>query len=115
LEVIEKPEVYEELESLEKMLEDGLTEVTGKYGMKASINRPVGALTNYYKDRKLTDYNMAEESEGEGVSKVFNGLIQRAINIAPSKYEAWFLRTEHTEDDIRETLSIVEEVFKNDL
>lgn len=115
LEVLEKPGVYEELERLGKMLEDGLTELTGKYGIKASINRLVGALTIYFTDRKVTDYNMAEESDGEVFSKFFNGLIQRGINIAPSKYEAWFLTTEHTEDDIRETLSIVEEVFKNDL
>lgn len=115
LEVLEKPGVYEELERLGKMLEDGLTELIGKYGIKASINRLVGALTIYFTDRTVTDYNMAEESDGEVFSKFFNGLIQRGINIAPSKYEAWFLTTEHTEDDIRETLSIVEEVFKNDL
>ncbi|WP_017549268.1 glutamate-1-semialdehyde 2,1-aminomutase [Salinicoccus carnicancri] len=115
LEVLEKPGVYEELERLGKMLEDGLTELIGKYGIQASINRLVGALTIYFTDRTVTDYSMAEESDGEVFSKFFNGLIQRGINIAPSKYEAWFLTTEHTEDDIRETLSIVEEVFKNDL
>ena len=115
LEVLEKPGVYEELERLGKMLEDGLTELIEKYGVKASINRLVGALTIYFTDRTVTDYNMAEESDGEVFATFFNGLIRRGINIAPSKYEAWFLTTEHTEDDIRETLSIVEEVFKNDL
>ncbi|HIW12422.1 MAG TPA: glutamate-1-semialdehyde 2,1-aminomutase [Candidatus Salinicoccus stercoripullorum] len=115
LEVLEKPGVYEELERLGKMLEDGLTELIEKYGVKASINRLVGALTIYFTDRTVTDYTMAEESDGEVFATFFNGLIRRGINIAPSKYEAWFLTTEHTEDDIRETLSIVEEVFKNDL
>src|SRR5690625_490416 len=115
LEVLEKPGVYEELERLGKMLEDGLTELIEKYGVKASINRLVGALTLYFTDRTVTDYTMAEESDGEVFATFFNGLIRRGINIAPSKYEAWFLTTEHTEDDIRETLSIVEEVFKNDL
>lgn len=115
LEVLEKPGIYEELDHLGKMLEEGLTELIHKYGVKASINRLVGALTIYFTDRKVTDYNMAEESDGETFSKFFNGLINRGINIAPSKYEAWFITTEHTEDDIKETLSIVEEVFKNDL
>ncbi|WP_411842273.1 glutamate-1-semialdehyde 2,1-aminomutase [Salinicoccus sp. HZC-1] len=115
LEVLEKPGVYEELDRLGKILEDGLVELIEKYNITASINRLVGALTIYFTDEKVTNYNMAEESDGEIFSKFFNGLIHRGINIAPSKYEAWFITTEHTEDDIKETLSIVEEVFKNDL
>lgn len=115
LEILEKPGVYEELDHLGKILEDGLIELIDAYDVKASINRLVGALTIYFTDKKVTDYNMAEESDGEIFSKFFNGLINRGINIAPSKYEAWFITTEHTEDDIKETLSIVEEVFKNDL
>lgn len=115
LEILEKPGVYDELVHLGKMLEDGITELINEYEVKASINRLAGALTIYFTDKKVTDYNMAEESDGEIFSKFFNGLIHRGINIAPSKYEAWFITTEHTEDDIKETLSIVEEVFKNDL
>ncbi len=115
LEVLEKPGVYEELDHLGKMLEDGLTSLIEKYNVKASINRLAGALTIYFTDKTVTDYTMAEESDGDIFSKFFNGLIHRGINIAPSKYEAWFITTEHTEEDIKETLSIVEEVFKNDL
>ena len=34
------------------------------------------------------------------------------INIAPSKYEAWFLTIAHTEEDINETLIAVDKSFK---
>ena len=91
-----------------------MIELINKYNIKATINRLVGALTIYFTDEEVTNYTMAEASDGEAFSKFFNGLIRRGINIAPSKYEAWFLTTEHTEEDIRETLSIVEEVFKNE-
>lgn len=114
LEVLEKPGVYTELDRLGAMLEDGLMKLINKYSIKATINRLVGALTIYFTDEEVTNYTMAEASDGEAFSKFFNGLIRRGINIAPSKYEAWFLTTEHTEEDIRETLSIVEEVFKNE-
>lgn len=114
LEVLEKPGVYTELDRLGGMLEDGLMELINKYSIKATINRLVGALTIYFTDETVTNYTMAEASDGEQFAKFFNGLITRGINIAPSKYEAWFLTTEHTEEDIRETLSIVEEVFKNE-
>ncbi|MFA7746110.1 glutamate-1-semialdehyde 2,1-aminomutase [Salinicoccus roseus] len=114
LEVLEKPGVYSEMERLGGMLEDGLIELINKYSIKATINRLVGALTIYFTDKTVTNYTMAEASDGEQFAKFFNGLIRRGINIAPSKYEAWFLTTEHTEEDIKETLSIVEEVFKNE-
>ncbi|WP_342387341.1 glutamate-1-semialdehyde 2,1-aminomutase [Salinicoccus bachuensis] len=114
LEVLEKPGVYTELDRLGGMLEDGLIELINKYSIKATINRLVGALTIYFTDETVTNYTMAEASDGEQFAKFFNGLIRRGINIAPSKYEAWFLTTEHTEEDIKETLSIVEEVFKNE-
>ncbi|WP_434121769.1 glutamate-1-semialdehyde 2,1-aminomutase [Salinicoccus roseus] len=114
LEVLEKPGIYSEMERLGAMLEDGLIELINKYSIKATINRLVGALTIYFTDETVTNYTMAEASDGEQFAKFFNGLIRRGINIAPSKYEAWFLTTEHTEEDIKETLSIVEEVFKNE-
>lgn len=114
LEVLEKPGIYSEMERLGGMLEDGLIELINKYSIKATINRLVGALTIYFTDETVTNYTMAEASDGEQFAKFFNGLIRRGINIAPSKYEAWFLTTEHTEEDIKETLSIVEEVFKNE-
>ncbi|GAB3059874.1 glutamate-1-semialdehyde 2,1-aminomutase [Salinicoccus sesuvii] len=115
MEVLGKPGVYENLDHLGKMLEDGLLELIQKYEVRATINRLVGALTIYFTDETVSNYTMAEASDGEMFSRFFNGLIKRGINIAPSKYEAWFLTTEHTEDDIKETLAIVEEVFKNDL
>ncbi|WP_020006162.1 glutamate-1-semialdehyde 2,1-aminomutase [Salinicoccus albus] len=115
LEVLEAPGVYEELDRLGNMLERGLNELIEKYDITATTNRLVGALTIYFTNEKVTDYNMAEASDGEIFSRFFNGLISRGINIAPSKYEAWFITTAHSEEDIKETLSIVEDVFKNDL
>ncbi|MFD2831298.1 glutamate-1-semialdehyde 2,1-aminomutase [Corticicoccus populi] len=114
LEILEKPGVYQELERLGKMLEDGLLKLIKQYNIKANINRLVGALTIYFTDEKVDNYKLAEATDGEAFSKFFNGLINRGVMIAPSKYEAWFLTTEHTAEDIEETLNIVEDVFKND-
>ena len=63
---------------------------------------------------KEVDYIGAEDTDGEEFSKFFNGLIRRGINIAPSKYEAWFITTAHTDQDIEDTLEIIEAVFKED-
>lgn len=115
LEVLEQDGVYEELDRLGAKLEDGLLKLIDKYQVKANINRLVGALTIYFTDETVKNYKQAEASDGELFAKFFRGLINRGVNIAPSKYEAWFLTTEHTDQDIEDTLEIVEEVFKNDI
>lgn len=115
LEVLEQEGVYEELERLGAKLEDGLLKLIDQYQVKANINRLVGALTIYFTDETVKNYKQAEASDGELFAKFFRGLINRGVNIAPSKYEAWFLTTEHTDQDIEDTLEIVEAVFKNDL
>ncbi len=40
-------------------------------------------------------------------------MLERGINLAPSKYEAWFITTAHTEQDIKDTLVAVEDAFKH--
>lgn len=115
LEILEKSGVYEELDRLGSKLEDGLLQLIKKYNVTARINRLGGALTIYFTDEKVTNYKQAEKSDAEIFAKFFKGLISRGIHIAPSKYEAWFLTTEHTEKDINDTLEIVEMVFKYDL
>lgn len=45
--------------------------------------------------------------------KFFKLMLHQGINLAPSKYEAWFLTIAHTDDDIAYTLKAVEHAFKN--
>ena len=38
-------------------------------------------------------------------------MLSQGINLAPSKYEAWFITTAHTEEDIQETITAVDNAF----
>ena len=38
-------------------------------------------------------------------------MLKQGINLAPSKYEAWFLTTAHTEADIDQTIQAVDRAF----
>lgn len=72
-----------------------------------------GALTLYFgSDEEVTNYDQAEQSDGEMFARFFNLMLDQGINLAPSKYEAWFLTTAHTEEDIEDTLKAVESAFK---
>ncbi|MBF7016716.1 glutamate-1-semialdehyde 2,1-aminomutase [Staphylococcus durrellii] len=111
LEVLEQDGVYERLDNLGKRLEEGLLALIEKHKIKATINRVYGSLTLYFTDEKVTHYDQAENSDGDAFAKFFKLMLHQGINLAPSKYEAWFLTTEHTEKDIDATLQAADYAF----
>ncbi|WP_214701185.1 MULTISPECIES: glutamate-1-semialdehyde 2,1-aminomutase [unclassified Exiguobacterium] len=111
LEVLEQPGVYEKLDALGAKLEAGIREAAEKHAVTITINRLKGALTVYFTDEIVTDYEGAEKSDGEKFGRFFKLMLENGVNLAPSKYEAWFLTTEHTEQDIEETIEAVHRSF----
>lgn len=112
LEVLQKEGVYEQLDRIGELLEEGILERAEKYGITITINRLKGALTIYFTDETVVNYEQAENTDGEQFAKFFKLMLNQGINLAPSKYEAWFVTTAHTEEDVRVTLDAVEHAFK---
>ncbi|TDL30645.1 glutamate-1-semialdehyde 2,1-aminomutase [Jeotgalibacillus sp. S-D1] len=112
LEVLKEQGVYEELDRLGAILEKGILESAQKHDVTITINRLKGALTIYFTDQKIYNYDQAEATDGEVFARFFKLMLAQGINLAPSKYEAWFLTTAHTEEDIHKTLEAVDQAFK---
>ncbi|NBJ71428.1 MULTISPECIES: glutamate-1-semialdehyde 2,1-aminomutase [Clostridia] len=112
LEVLQEKGLYEKLDQLGNKLEAGILEKARQYNVPLSLNRLCGALTVYFGEGKITNYAQAEASDGESFATFFRLMLQQGINLAPSKYEAWFLTTAHTEQDIDDTIHAVEKAFQ---
>ncbi|WP_153722101.1 glutamate-1-semialdehyde 2,1-aminomutase [Sporosarcina cascadiensis] len=111
LEVLQEPGVYEEMDRLGGILEEGILQLAKKHGIKMTINRLGGALTLFFTDVTVNNYQQAEDTDGEMFGRFFKEMLKNGINLAPSKYEAWFLTTAHTEEDVKETLEAVDRSF----
>jgi glutamate-1-semialdehyde 2,1-aminomutase len=111
LEVLKQDGVYEKMDELGQMLEEGILTAAEKHDTPISINRLKGALTLYFTKEKVENYEQAEATDGEMFARFFKLMLNQGINLAPSKYEAWFLTTEHTEEDISLTLEAVDKAF----
>ena len=112
LEVLNNPEHYEKLDRLGAKLEEGILASAEKHGLPVKINRLKGAFTVFFTDEEVTNYEQAENTNEEMFAKFFHLMLDRGINLAPSKYEAWFLTIAHTDEDIEKTLHAVEESFE---
>ncbi|WP_145523837.1 glutamate-1-semialdehyde 2,1-aminomutase [Virgibacillus sp. SK37] len=111
LEVLSKEGVYEKLDQLGERLEKGILEKAKEHSIHITINRLKGALTVYFGVDQVTNYAEAEASDGEAFGRFFKLMLNEGVNLAPSKYEAWFLTTEHTEEDIDQTIEAVGRAF----
>ncbi len=111
LEVLQKENIYEKLDQLGEMLETGILELANKHGITLTVNRLKGALTVFFTDEKVENYAQAEASDSEMFGKFFHLMLEQGINLAPSKFEAWFLTIAHTEKDIKQTLEAVDYTF----
>lgn len=111
LEVLKQPGIYEELDRLGAILEEGILKAAAKHNVTITINRLMGALTIYFTDVKVENYDQAEATDGEIFGRFFKLMLEQGINLAPSKYEAWFLTTAHTEEDVMQSLVAVDHAF----
>lgn len=111
LEVLKQLGVYDEFERLGAMLEAGIRQAAEKHDVTIQLNRVKGAMAVYFTDEPVHDYDAAQKADGELFARFFRLMLDEGICLAPSKYEAWFVTTAHTEEDIRETIAAVDRSF----
>jgi glutamate-1-semialdehyde 2,1-aminomutase len=112
LEVLRQPGVYERMDALAARLGEGLQASADRYGIPLTVNRIVGALSTHFCSHPVTNYEEAQHTDGEMFARFFRAMLKRGIYLAPSKYEAWFLTTAHTDADIDLTLEAAEDSFR---
>jgi glutamate-1-semialdehyde 2,1-aminomutase len=111
LEILKQDGIYDYLDRLGSMLEEGIYAAAKENGISITINRLKGAFTVYFTNEKIENYEQAENTNGELFGKFFKLMLNQGINLAPSKYEAWFLTIAHTEEDIATTIEAVNNAF----
>ncbi|PWV97934.1 glutamate-1-semialdehyde 2,1-aminomutase [Paenibacillus cellulosilyticus] len=112
LEVLSAPGVYEEMERLAIRLVDGFNDAASRHGVPLTINRIRGAFSTHFCDHPITNYEEAQQTDSEQFARFFRGLLEEGICIAPSKYEAWFLTTAHTDADVDATIEAADRALK---
>lgn len=112
LEVLSQPGTYERLDEMGRTLANAIEELAKKYKITISLNRMGGAFAVYFTDQPVNNYEDAQQADGEQFALFFRLMLEEGVYLAPSKYEAWFLTTAHSDDDIQFTIRAVERSFK---
>jgi glutamate-1-semialdehyde 2,1-aminomutase len=108
---LRRPGAYERLDALGRQLADGLSAAASAHGVPLRVNRIRGAFSTHFCDHPVTNYEEAQDTDGDRFARFFKGMLNEGVLLAPSKYEAWFLTTAHTVDDVHATIAAADRVL----
>jgi len=112
LKILQRPEVYKELEKKTRQLTEGIKQAAEETGISLQINQIASMFSLFFNDRPVTDYKSVLKSNSDMFIKYFYGMLKRGIYLAPSAYEASFVSLAHTDEDIKRTIEAVYHTFK---
>lgn len=103
---------YESLENKASNLLKGMSELFEVEKIPFSTNQ-IGGMFGFFFSSKLPKNLNDVIATDDNVFKTFlNSAIQNGIYFAPSKFEAGFISTKHTNKEINNTISIIQNILK---
>jgi glutamate-1-semialdehyde 2,1-aminomutase len=100
----DNPNIYKDLEEKSSYLENGFKENFKSIGKNFKINRAGSMLTLFFTEKDVSDFKTAVKSDTELFGKYFNEMLNRGVYLPPSQFEALFVSTAHSKEDIEKTI-----------
>ena len=107
LKILSQARTYEQLEEKSSQLERGIVEVAAKAGLKMQVPRAGSILTAFFSKEAVFDYDAAKQADTETYGRFFQQLLEEGVYWPPSQFEAAFVSTAHSDDDIQTTVKAV--------
>ena len=112
LELIQKPDFFEKLTKNTKYLTDGLIEAARTNNVEFSAQSVGGMFGFYFSAQPPESFGEVMVSDREKFNKFFHLMLDQGIYFGPSAFEAGFVSSAHSMDDINQTIKAAEISFK---
>ena len=113
LNLISSEDFFNLLEHKTKILVDGITKSAEKIGVPLAMNYVGGMFGLFFTNEKTIDsFKKVTNCNKEHYNIFFHGMLEEGIYLAPSSYEAGFVSSSHSDDDIKLTIDTAEKIFK---
>ena len=103
---------YGKLEDLGAELETGMRGAAEAAGVDVTFQRCGSMFCGYFGNHPVRNLDDAMRCDRDRFAKYFHGMMDEGVYLAPSQFEAGFLSTAHTEEDIAKTVAAAEKVMK---
>lgn len=112
LEALKTKSAYTRLEQLGAQLETGMRDAAQSSGVPVQFNRCGSMFCGYFTNQPVCNVADAMKSDRKRFQKFFHALLDAGIYLAPSQFEAGFISTAHSENDIEKTISAAAAAMK---
>ncbi|MBT5950787.1 MAG: glutamate-1-semialdehyde 2,1-aminomutase [Betaproteobacteria bacterium] len=112
LDLISEDGFFESLTNKTRELVEGIEERAKRAGVPFCASHVGGMFGMYFTDRVPETYEDVMGCNRERFNRFFHAMLDQGIYLAPSAFEAGFVSSAHSEQDIRTTLDAAGEAFK---
>jgi glutamate-1-semialdehyde 2,1-aminomutase len=113
LDIIQQPGFYQGLFNKTELVAQGLSNAAQKAGIPFTTNYVGSMFGGFFTEEKsVTNYQQVMACNIERFNRFFHGMLQAGIYLAPASYEASFLSSTHSLDDITNTIAAAERVMQ---
>ena len=109
---ISRPGFFDALSATTRSLVEGLAGAAREAGVPFCGDSEGGMFGFFLLPQLPHNYAQVMTTEGARFNRLFHGLLDRGVYIAPALYEAGFVSSAHTAQDIAETVAAAREVFQ---
>jgi glutamate-1-semialdehyde 2,1-aminomutase len=104
--------VYEALSSKARMLVDGFQKAADNAGISLKTGS-VGSMAGFFfTDRDVHNFDDAKTCDLDRFAKFYRLMLGKGVYLAPSQFEACFVSTAHTDQDIKDTITAAQEAMQ---
>ena len=109
---ISRPGFFDALAMRTRSLVEGLSAQAQECGVPFSADCEGGMFGFFLLPELPQNFSAVMRTDGTRFNRLFHGLLDRGIYIAPALYEAGFVSSAHTAQDIEQTVTAAAEIFR---
>jgi glutamate-1-semialdehyde 2,1-aminomutase len=112
LALLKDPEFYKPLNARADRLANGLRDALGESGLRGQVNAVGSLITLFFSAEPVRDYASAKRSDTARFAAFFREMLSRGVFLPPSQFEALFVSSAHSDEDISRTVAASRESLK---
>lgn len=109
--LVQAPGFHDALAARTRLLCDGLQAVADGADVAFSTNCVGGMFGLFFTSEKVESFAQATAADTARFNRFFHGMLERGIYLAPSAFEAGFMSSAHSDEDIAATLEAARQVM----
>ena len=112
LRVAGQPGFYDRLEELGARWRVGMEAAASAGDRPYTVNQVGSMVSIFFTAGPVTDFGSAAASDTKAFKDFFWHMLSRGVYLAPSQYEAGFISTAHSDEDLDRTFVAAQEWFE---